>query len=248
MWRIGTRPRVKALTLSMAGLVELARPCSISGAVKVDTSFDRPQFLNAKVPVADSSKEVGLMILHILLWPGKKKGEVKPYPCCCWFLQRKTLDITIQQQQSPTWCNVSPVWNFVVLIVIYPCKRHPLKTLQCPAAGTRPPPPAEVPLSPPVLQLMWQMCCSSCTHSKNAPADAHAGQYGVLLEDSVYFTGCRTSARFPPSSTCLHQPDVSLWGYYCCCHSLPAFLRSQRQLWGTVRRQRSVHWTLTRLS
>ena len=51
----------------MAGLVELARPCSISGAVKVDTSSDRPQFLNAKVPVADSSKEVGLMMLHILL-------------------------------------------------------------------------------------------------------------------------------------------------------------------------------------
>lgn len=59
--------RMYALTLSMAGLVELARPCSISGAVKVDTSSDRPQFLNAKVPVADSSKEVGLIILHILL-------------------------------------------------------------------------------------------------------------------------------------------------------------------------------------
>lgn len=58
------------LTLSMAGLVELARPCSISGAVKVDTSSDRPQFLNAKVPVADSSKEVGLMMLDILLCPG----------------------------------------------------------------------------------------------------------------------------------------------------------------------------------
>lgn len=60
------------LTLSMAGLVELAQPCSISGAVKVDTSSDRPQFLNAKVPVADSSKEVGLMILDMLLWPEKK--------------------------------------------------------------------------------------------------------------------------------------------------------------------------------
>lgn len=54
-------------TLSMAGLVALARPCSISGAVKVDTSSDRPQFLKAKVPVADSSKEVGLMMLDILL-------------------------------------------------------------------------------------------------------------------------------------------------------------------------------------
>lgn len=64
-----------ALTLSMAGLVELARPCSISGAVKVDTSSDRPQFLNAKVPVADSSKEVGLMMLHILFWPGKKNRK-----------------------------------------------------------------------------------------------------------------------------------------------------------------------------
>lgn len=54
-------------TLSMAGLVAQARPCSISGAVKVDTSSDRPQFLNAKVPVADSSKEVGLMMVDILL-------------------------------------------------------------------------------------------------------------------------------------------------------------------------------------
>lgn len=62
---------VCVLTLSMAGLVELARPCSISGAVKVDTSSDRPQFLNAKVPVADSSKEVGLMMLDMLLWPAK---------------------------------------------------------------------------------------------------------------------------------------------------------------------------------
>ena len=51
----------------MAGLVELARPCSISGAVKVDTSLDRAQFLNAKVPVADSSREAGLMMLYILL-------------------------------------------------------------------------------------------------------------------------------------------------------------------------------------
>lgn len=49
--------------------------------------------------------------------------------------------------------------------VLYPYRRHPLKTLQCPAAGTRPPPPAEVPLVPPVPRLMWQMCCSSCTHS-----------------------------------------------------------------------------------
>ena len=63
--------KVCALTLSMAGLVEQPRPCSISGAVKVDTSSDRPQFLNAKVPVADSSKEVGLMILGILLRPKK---------------------------------------------------------------------------------------------------------------------------------------------------------------------------------
>lgn len=62
-----------ALTLSMAGLVEPAWPCSISGAVKVDTSSDRPQFLNAKVPVAESSKEVGLIMLGILLWPEKKK-------------------------------------------------------------------------------------------------------------------------------------------------------------------------------
>lgn len=70
-WDTGTKTR--ALTLSVAGLVELARPCSISGAANVETSSDRPQFLNAKVPVADSSKEVGLMILHILLWPEKKE-------------------------------------------------------------------------------------------------------------------------------------------------------------------------------
>ena len=47
----------------MAGLAELARPCSISGAVKVDTSSDSAQFLNAKVPVADSNNELGLMML-----------------------------------------------------------------------------------------------------------------------------------------------------------------------------------------
>lgn len=70
-WDTGTKTR--ALTLSVAGLVELARPCSISGAANVETSSDRPQFLNAKVPVADSSKEVGLMILHILFWPEKKE-------------------------------------------------------------------------------------------------------------------------------------------------------------------------------
>lgn len=61
------------LTLSVAGRLELARPCSISGAVKVDTSSVRPQFLNAKLPVADSSKEVGLMIFDILFRPGKKR-------------------------------------------------------------------------------------------------------------------------------------------------------------------------------
>lgn len=57
--------------------------------------------------------------------------------------------------------------------MLYPYRRHPLKTLQWPAAGTRPPPPAEVPLVPPRLRLMWQMCCSSCTHSKHAPEDVH---------------------------------------------------------------------------
>lgn len=60
----------------MAGLLELARPCSISGAVKVDTSSVRPQFLNAKVPVADSSREVGLMILDILFRPGQKDHTI----------------------------------------------------------------------------------------------------------------------------------------------------------------------------
>lgn len=63
----------QAQTLSVAGLLELARPCSISGAVKVETSSDRPQFLKAKVPVADSSREAGLMILDILVRPGEKK-------------------------------------------------------------------------------------------------------------------------------------------------------------------------------
>lgn len=66
----GSAMKTEALTLSVEGLLELARPCSISGAVKVDTSSDRPQFLKAKVPVADSSKEAGLMILDILFRPG----------------------------------------------------------------------------------------------------------------------------------------------------------------------------------
>lgn len=57
----------------MAGLVELARPCSSSGGVKVDTSSDKPQFLKAKVPVAESSTEVGLMMLYMLLWPGGRE-------------------------------------------------------------------------------------------------------------------------------------------------------------------------------
>lgn len=68
--------KIDAQTLSVAGLLELARPCSISGAVKVDTSSDRPQFLKAKVPVADSSKEAGLMILDILFRPGEKRGDI----------------------------------------------------------------------------------------------------------------------------------------------------------------------------
>lgn len=60
----------------MAGLLELARPCSISGAVKVDTSSVRPQFLNAKVPVAESSREVGLMMLDMLFRPGQKDQTI----------------------------------------------------------------------------------------------------------------------------------------------------------------------------
>lgn len=59
------------LTFSIAGLVEEARPCSISGAVKAIASSDRVQFLNASVPVAESSREVGLMMQHILLCPEK---------------------------------------------------------------------------------------------------------------------------------------------------------------------------------
>lgn len=39
----------------------------------MDAPSVRPQFLNAKVPVADSSKEEGLMILDILFRPEKKQ-------------------------------------------------------------------------------------------------------------------------------------------------------------------------------
>lgn len=134
-------------TLSMAGLVELARPCSISGAVKVDTSSDRPQFLNAKVPVADSSREVGLMMLDILMWPAKM-----------W-------EVDLIQPVPIGW-----KWRWAVKC-LYPYRKHLLEPLQCPPAETTPLPPAEGPLEPPTLQLMWQMCCSSCTHSKDAPED-----------------------------------------------------------------------------
>lgn len=50
--------------------------------------------------------------------------------------------------------------------MIYLSQRHPLNTVQWPAAGPTPPPPAEAPLGPLVLPLTWRMCCSSCTHSK----------------------------------------------------------------------------------
>lgn len=69
--------KIEALTLSVAGLLELARPCSISGAVNVDTSSVRPQFLNAKVPVADSSREAGLMMLDMLFRPGQKEHIIR---------------------------------------------------------------------------------------------------------------------------------------------------------------------------
>ena len=69
-------------TFSITSLVEEAQPCSISGAVKLHSSSDRAQFLNASVPVPESSREEGLMILHILLCPGKGT-EIKILEMTC---------------------------------------------------------------------------------------------------------------------------------------------------------------------
>lgn len=60
----------RKLTFSIASLVEIARPCSISGAVKAHTSSVIAQFLNASVPVADKSSDAGVIMLQIL-WPRK---------------------------------------------------------------------------------------------------------------------------------------------------------------------------------
>ena len=57
-------------------MVELALPCSISGAVNVVTWSDRAQFLNASVPVAESSREEGLMMVDMLLCPRAKEETV----------------------------------------------------------------------------------------------------------------------------------------------------------------------------
>lgn len=55
------------LTFSIAVLVVMERPCSISGAVKAHASSVIVQFLNASVPFADKSSDVGLMMLQMLL-------------------------------------------------------------------------------------------------------------------------------------------------------------------------------------
>lgn len=173
-----------ALTLSVAGFVEPARSCSISGAAKADTSSDRPQFLNAKVPVADSSKEVGLMILHILLWPENR--QTHKILCVQWCSTAKTLQMRLndgkQNQKHVVGTALRPCvsqqwWGQSGRL--YPYKRHPLNTLQLPTAGTRPLPPEEVPLEPPGLQLMWQRCCSFCPHSTHTPGIAHKKHKGT---------------------------------------------------------------------
>lgn len=61
------------LTFSIAVLVPMARPCSISGAVKAQASSIIVQFLNASVPFADKSSDVGLMMLEMLLCPTEIK-------------------------------------------------------------------------------------------------------------------------------------------------------------------------------
>lgn len=61
------------LTFSIEVLVLMARPCSISGAVKAHASSVIVQFLNANVPFADKSSDVGLMMLQMLLCPGELK-------------------------------------------------------------------------------------------------------------------------------------------------------------------------------
>lgn len=109
---------------------------------------------------------------------------------------------------------------------LYPYRQHPLKPLQCRAAGTRPPPPAEVPLEPPILQLMWQTCCSSCTHSKNAPEDVTHTQYTrhkhIHIQNITYWSLCSkwySGESFRFSGFLLFGPNI--WSLINVMHVFP---------------------------
>lgn len=133
----------RQLTFSIASLVEIARPCSISGAVKAHTSSVIAQFLNASVPVADKSNDAGVVMLQIL-WP------------------RKT--------QSFNIINCTPAQNIKPQgSVFYLCRKGLWVIRPSPAGGTRPRPPPAVLLWLPVPRRVSQTCCSSCRVARQSP-------------------------------------------------------------------------------
>lgn len=130
------------LTFSMASLVEMARPCSISGAVKAQTSSVIAQFLNASVPVADKSSDAGVIMLQIL-WPRKTDPHSFNFAWTALFTSRKKTPLTARS-------------------TFYLCKTG-LQVIQpSPAGGTKPRPLPAVLLWLPAPLRGSQMCCSSC--------------------------------------------------------------------------------------
>lgn len=136
------------LTFSMASLVEMARPCSISGAVKAHTSSVIAQFLNASVPVADKSSDAGVIMLQIL-WPRKTDPRSFNFAWTALFTSRKK-ELTSRS-------------------TFYLCRKG-LRVIQpSPAGGTKSRPLPAVLLWPPEPRRGSQMCCSSCEVARQIP-------------------------------------------------------------------------------
>lgn len=136
------------LTFSMASLVEMARPCSISGAVKAHTSSVIAQFLNARVPVADKSSDAGVIMLQIL-WPRKTNPRSFNFAWTALFTSRKK-ELTARS-------------------TFYLCRKG-LRVIQpSPAGGTKPRPLPAVLLWLPEPRRGSQTCCSSCEVARQIP-------------------------------------------------------------------------------
>ncbi len=136
------------LTFSVASLVEMARPCSISGAVKAHISSVTAQFLNASIPVADKSSDAGVIMLQIL-WP--RKTDSHSY-------------IFHGLHSSPSEKN-----RLTSRSAFYLCRKGLRGIQPSPAGATTPHPPLAVLLWLPAPRRGSQMCCSSCGITRQIP-------------------------------------------------------------------------------